>query len=462
MPPLQSVLDERKHRGAYPTPHWLVDAVVAETVVEAVVASAPGGEVVVVDPACGDGRFLVAAARRVRVLGGRPVLVGVDIDAVSIAATRAALTKVDPAAGVELTCGDARAQQWPARVDVVVGNPPYLNQLAAATTRGGASELGGGPYADAAVEFLALSGRLVRDGGRLGLVLPQSVLASRDAAPVRAELDARGRIAWSWWSPEQVFDAQVLVCALVLELDGAAATERPGPAPAWTEIVTARLAVPPLGELASDGCLADRARLTANFRDQYYGLVGAVVEDGPGPRLVTSGLVDPARCAWGERPVTFARRRYQRPTVDLGALDPAMRRWADGLLVPKVLVANQTTVVEAVVDDDGTWLPGVPAITARPRDGADRWAVAAVLTSAVATVWAWHRAAGTGLSASAVRLGPRWLGELPWPAGDLAAAVAALRAGDVAGCGRAVHAAYGLAGDDAALGWWLERLPRRR
>ena len=49
--------------------------------------------------------------------------------------------------------------------DVVLGNPPYLSQLAAATTRGGASQHGGGPYADAAVEFLALAVRLARPDG---------------------------------------------------------------------------------------------------------------------------------------------------------------------------------------------------------------------------------------------------------------------------------------------------------
>ena len=81
---------------------------------------------------------------------------------------------------------------------------------------------------------------------------------------------------------------------------------------------------------------------------------------------MTSGLVDPGRCAWGRRDVTFARRRFQRPTVELARLSPTMRRWADGLLVPKVLVANQTRVIEAVADPDGRWLPGVPLITARP------------------------------------------------------------------------------------------------
>ena len=189
------------------------------------------------------------------------------------------------------------------------------------------------------------------------------------------------------------------------------------PAPTWSHVVTGALAVPALPPLGAAGALGERARLTANFRDQYYGLVPAVEDGGEGPPLVTSGLLDPGRCEWGRRPVRFAGRRMTRPTVHLDRLAPAMRRWAAGLLVPKVLVANQTRVVEAAVDAEGAWLPGVPVITARPLPGTDPWAVAAVLTSPVASAWAWHRAAGTGLSARAVRLGPRWLGELPWPAG---------------------------------------------
>ncbi len=397
----------RKERGDYPTPHWLVERLVEEAIADV----RPGAEVVVVDPACGDGRFLVAAARRIEECGGRPLLVGCDIDP-------------DAADEARRTCGriirgDALVHDWSelaGRVDVVLGNPPYLSQLAAATTRGGASPHGGGPYADAAVEFLALALRLARaDGGRIGLVLPQSILASRDAASVRAALDRRASIVWAWWSPERVFDAQVRVCALVAET-----SERPGPGIGWTEVVTSGLAVPVLPPLLTAGTLGDRCRLTANFRDQYYGLVGAVVEDGPGPPLVPSGLIDPATCWWGRRPMRFARRRFLRPTVETHRLTPRLRRWADDLLVPKVLVANQTRVVEAAVDDAGAWLPGVPALTARPAAGVDPWAIGAALTSPVASAWAWHQAAGTGLSATTVRLGPRWLAELPWPHGDIA------------------------------------------
>ncbi|MET0911156.1 MAG: hypothetical protein ABWZ99_16940, partial [Ilumatobacteraceae bacterium] len=70
------------------------------------------------------------------------------------------------------------------------------------------------------------------------------------------------------------------------------------------------------------------------------------------------------------------------------------------------------------------------------------------------------RAAGTGLSATSLRLGPRWLIELPWPPGDLGRAVAALRDGDVVGCGLAVLRAYDLGGETGSLvDWWSERLP---
>jgi hypothetical protein len=230
----------------------------------------------------------------------------------------------------------------------------------------------------------------------------------------------------------------------------------------WSDVVTDRLGVPRLPTLDATGALGDRVRLTANFRDQYYGLVPAVCEDGAGPALITSGLVDPGQCHWGRRPVTFAKRRFDRPAVDLGLLTAPMRRWADGMLVPKVVVANQTRVIEAVADTGGWWIPGVPLITARPTVPVDVRAVAAVLTSPVASAWVWQRAGGTGLSAGAVRLGPRWLAELPWPSGDLAGAVEALDAGDVLACGDAVSAAYGIEPDaDGLREWWRGWLPAR-
>ncbi len=457
-------VDDRKGRGDFPTPPFLVELVVAHNLPRV----GSGSPVRVLDPACGDGRFLVAAGRALQAVGAEPDLHGIDIDAPSVGAATSALATAGLAGRIEH--GDALRRDWGASTyDVVLGNPPYLSQLATATRRGRRSDYGGGPYADTAVEFLALAVRLARpDGGRIALVLPQSVLASRDAGPVRAEVDRLAAMTWSWWSPQRVFDANVYVCALGFTRHAGGSDPMPTD---WRRVVTSGLGVPDLPPLATSGSLGDRAALGADFRDQYYGLVPAVVDEldgygaGPTPPLVTSGLVDPGRCWWGARPVTFARRRIERPRVRLDRLSPRMRRWADAQLVPKVLVANQTRVIEAVADPLGEWLPSVPLLTARPLDPSAVGAIAAVLTSPVASAWAWHRAAGTGLSATSLRLGPRWLAELPWPAGSMEPAAAGLGRGDVVGCGRLVMDAYRLDPSAPAaselLSWWTDRLPRR-
>jgi hypothetical protein len=239
-------------------------------------------------------------------------------------------------------------------------------------------------------------------------------------------------------------------------------------------VVTDAIGLPPLPDRRTDGQLSDRASLNANFRDEYYGLVGAVLESADlapheravAPPLVTSGLIDPGRCHWGQRPVRFAKRTYDAPRVDLRRLDDRMTAWARRKLVPKVLVANQTRIVEAVADPAGAWLPGVPTTTVTPlAGGVDTVTVAeltAVLTSPVASLAAWHAAAGTGLSARNVRLGPALLGGLDWPAGALGTAVDALGRGDLLGCGRAVTRAYGVDDPDEVerlVDWWRAGWP---
>jgi hypothetical protein len=261
----------------------------------------------------------------------------------------------------------------------------------------------------------------------------------------------------------------VLVCALGFRLGRHAAdpvaAERAGPHATWSGVVTGVLGVPPLPALATDGTVGDRAQCSLNFRDEYYGLVPAVSDDGDGPPLVTSGLIDPGRCLWGDRPVRFAKREFAAPRVELAQLDTSMRAWARRKLVPKVLVANQTRIVEAVADPDGAWLPGVPVSSLVPTRETSVWELAAVLTSPVATAAAWLAVAGTGLSARAIRLGPAVLAALPWPAGDVTRGAQLLRDGDVLGCGRSIAAAYasggvhtactaGLADEDPLFEWW--------
>ena len=389
MPP-RPAARTRKQLGAWYTPPALVEAIVAEAVF-------PGARRVL-DPACGDGRFLVATRL--------PEQTGVDIDPTT-----------------PYLHDDSLRRDWgEQRFDVVVGNPPFLSQMASATTRGGRSRFGGGPYADAAAEFLALAVRLTRPGGRVGLVLPQSLLAARDAAAIRSAVDNAAALRWMWWSDSLLFDASVRVWAGVWEVGGRPGQVRratgddfrplpPVPMPRhWSGLLTG--AAPVENEDAARPRLGDVAVFAADFRDQYYGLVGAVADDADGPPLITSGLIDPGRCHWGERPVRFAKQRFEAPRVSLDRLSPKLQQWAAQRLVPKILVANQTRVIEAVHDAAGAWLPSVPVITCTTEDP-ER--VLAVLSTPTATAWVHDRAAGSGLAAGTVRLNPSLLASIPLP-----------------------------------------------
>jgi hypothetical protein len=174
---------------------------------------------------------------------------------------------------------------------------------------------------------------------------------------------------------------------------------------AWPALLTGGSGAPHDGPV-----LGDIATFTVDFRDQYYGLVGAVGDDQDGPPLVTSGLIDPGVCHWGSREVRFAKRRFAAPRVALDRLSPSLQRWATQRLVPKILIANQTSVIEAVYDPTGAWLPSVPVITCTSPEP-DR--VMSVLASPGAVSWVRDHAAGSGLSAKALRLNPRLLASIP-------------------------------------------------
>lgn len=492
--------DERKRLGAWYTPDALVQHVVTNTITPELVVrcSNAGRPVRVLDPACGDGRFLVAAAQRVRRLGGEVELTGADIGLAGLRSMGAA------GESIEALQVDSLRHDWGRRhFDAVVGNPPFLSQMAAATVRPEGSRFGGGPYADAAADFLALSVSVLDAGGRAGLVLPVSLLTARDAGPIREWVATAAEIDWFWWSDTPMFDAGVRTCAIGVERSGGqprtrhATSTRPhrvgqmqlhldhavgrglqshgivrrsrgpdfdvlGPVPFdptsghWGGLIADSLGVPVMPPLLADGVIAHRALVTANFRDQYYGLVGSVSDGANGPPLITTGLIDPGVCHWGTRPTRFAKQTYAAPRVDRTAFVPFMQRWAERCLVPKVLLATQTRVLEAVVDEAGEWLPAVPVVRLVPSDPAQLWLVAAVLTSPVASAFVAAQSVGSGLSAATVRVSQRTVGAVPWPSGDLAEAVVALRAGDIEACGAAVTTAYGVSGEsaDALFDWW--------
>lgn len=361
--------------------------------------------------------------------------------------------------------GDAlTSEPWPVRPDVVVGNPPFRSPLRRGVS-GRDDRLG--PYADVATAFLLRSLDEVAPGGVVALLLPASFLAARDAAPARRLVGERAELLDVWRPPARFAGAAVHVCAVVLRADTGTA-----PAGSWSSLVSDAPDVP----VVAHGRLGDGFEVAADFRAQYYAVAPHVV-DGAGddpsrfPPLVTSGLVDPAECTWGTRPARHGGRRWQAPRVDLDGLgDAGHGAWAARRLVPKVVVATQTRVVEAAVDETGAWLPSVPLVSV--TGPADRlWHAAAALLSPVTTAGALRRAAGAALGPDHIKLGAPQVRDLPLPAegGDWDAAAAAVRAASSAptaayrrrallAAATASCAAYGVP-PGGLVEWWAARLP---
>ncbi|MCX6399403.1 MAG: N-6 DNA methylase [Propionibacteriales bacterium] len=459
--------DDRRRQGAFYTPPELVTWVLDHALPT---------QGTVLDPACGTGHFLVAAARR---LGVRAVH-GSDLDPEAVRIARERLQAEDPSVSVadiarQVLVADGLTAWEGRRFDAVVGNPPFLGQLRSSTAgQSDRHRRGLGAYTDTSAVFLRHALDLVLDGGVVALVQPLSVLAARDAGPVRAAVAERGAITDFWCSDKPVFaGTPVLTCVPVVRIG----TPSTLPPDAWGSLAASYFGIPEISLAADTGVVGDLATCTADFRDQYYGLEPFVRDSPDGlregdARLVTSGLIDPAELRWGRATTRFARQQYDALSVDLAALraDGELAGWVEARLVPKLLVAGQGRVIEAVADAEGAWLPSVPVVTVAPHDPANLWRLLAVTLAPPVVAHAAARYLGTGLSPGSVKVSARQLAALPLPtavdAWDEGAALAreAQQAGVedrpriLAEVGRVMTAAYG--GTDHALAWWLGRVAR--
>lgn len=459
-----------------------------------------------------------------RVVG--ELLWGTDLDPGAVAVAEVALWRWAHERGVpgvvpgdQFTTADSLVEPRPGPVggfDVVVGNPPFQSQLMgpgvrSAERRAALAQRWGkavGAYTDTAALFLAAGVEALAPGGRLSMVLPTSLLSGSSSARVRMLVDELAELNGLWVAGEWLFEATVNVWAPVLVKRDRQAVEplsdvtlwrgatfeqvqsppaRPrlqasglgaqsgkdssGSASAWSLAALPILGVP-VPRYRSDGRLADMAVATAGFRDEYYGLIDHVVESecdhidelplhmAP---LITTGLIDPGRCWWADRPARFNRRQWKAPAVDLAALERSGGRaaaWVRATSKPKVVVATQTRVGEAAVDGSGRWVASTPTVvvTADP----DRlWEVAAVICSPVGSAYAVAASAGTGRSLASVRPTSTSVLDLPLPVDTLAwrQGASALQAGERESFVTAMAEAYGQMTTTDLHAWWSATTP---
>ena len=176
----------RKARGAFFTPE-----LVARYVTDWAVRSATDR---VLEPSCGEAAFLLEAGRRLDDLGapeGLPgQLHGAELHDYSAATAQALLRHQGHDARIAV--GDFLRSEPEAAYDAVIGNPPYVRYQAfsgesraaaqRAALRAGVALTN---LASSWAAFTVHSALHVREGGRLGLVLPAEMLSVNYAAPVR-------------------------------------------------------------------------------------------------------------------------------------------------------------------------------------------------------------------------------------------------------------------------------------
>ncbi|MEO1062996.1 MAG: N-6 DNA methylase [Actinomycetota bacterium] len=480
--------DERHRLGVFHTP---LD--VARPLVELALDELGRTPRRVLDPAVGGGALLVAVADALVARGASPgpvasSLHGGDVDPIAARVADWTLRRwawrhgLGWGAGGRIEVRDALDGTDRGAVDLLVTNPPFGGRLrrpdASSTSAGDEARrrFGDalGPYADVAAAFVLAADDVLDDDGVAALVAPTSLLAARDAERMRTKVSRTRRLAAVWIDPPRFDGVTIAPLGLVLGPPGPATTVRlggerssvPVPGARWSQAASV---VPDPGELTAAGSVGDVADVLAPFRDEYYGLVPAVADGGNGSPLLTSGLIDPGVHHWGRRPARFARRRFDRPTVDAELADGAGRRWIDRQRAPKVLVASQTSAVEAVADPDGSLVGVTPVIAVVPRE-LDVFELLAVLLSPIATALIRRGGAGSGLNPSAVRVTGPSIAALPLPARHepWTAATAELAAAHAVGtmeralpvARRLMLSAYGL-DPDGEVARWAEALFER-
>lgn len=203
---------QRKAGGVYYTPPAIVSHTVAAVLDPLLEGRTPAEALAlrIIDPTCGAGRFLIGACDHLldwhrrhpaepavspaEIL--RSCLFGVDIDpgAIAVAVQALHLRSGCPPEVLRqnLVCGDALHETRLGAFDAVIGNPPYVkehqNRALFETLQGSRWR---GLYRarmDICYAFIGLSLDLLRDGGRLGLITPNTWPQARSAAPLREKL----------------------------------------------------------------------------------------------------------------------------------------------------------------------------------------------------------------------------------------------------------------------------------
>jgi methylase of polypeptide subunit release factors len=382
----------RRHAGAYYTPPELIELLLDHSLEPLLDRAANSTRVRVADPACGSGRFLVAAAHRIARRGiplaevVRRCIFGVDTDAIAVRLCRESLARAAGCDARELPRvrrGNGLTAWKRESFDAVIGNPPFRNAIEGERQSFPPHSLIGGT-ADLAYRFFVRAAELVRPDGVVAFVQPRPLLNA-------SCMDRFRRALPNGLQPNLIFapdrsrlfsGALVFACGVVLGAEKNCRVSRDPAARIWAEgpirsanwwrevnnLLTGAHGATPSGprlgdlfEIWAGMTAAEAYDLRPFIRELPRAIRG---------RLVTTGLIDPRVCHWGRRICRYLGQDYRHPAVAPSkGLPQTIQRRLNRARRPKILVAGLTRKLECTLDAHGAFLGAVSTFAIlHPRD----------------------------------------------------------------------------------------------
>lgn len=212
-------LASRKLSGAHYTPEDLAEFVAKQ--IMACFASS-NSQPIVLDPAVGDGELLLAMAK---LLAGKPMLRGYDIDSAAVTAARQKIQETIPFPEPKLEqldfLADSLTDADPDNLaDIIIANPPYVRTqiLGATESKRLSQKYGLSGKTDIYHAFIAKIAEVLRPGGIAGIIVSNRFMYTQSGRAVRTLILREFDIQHIWdFGDTKLFEASILPAVLILK-----------------------------------------------------------------------------------------------------------------------------------------------------------------------------------------------------------------------------------------------------
>ena len=490
----------RKEHGIYYTPVYIVDYIVRSTLGELLKDKKVDVEKIrVLDPACGSGSFLIKAydvfseyyrkndkdynqtqldfktgtpfARKVKILQNN--IFGVDLDkqAVEIAQLNLLLKLAEkghrlPLLEQNIKCGNSliddekvagdKAFKWndefgeimkEGGFNVVIGNPPYIDSEEMVRTQPELREAYTNIYSTARGNwdifciFLEKGLRLLRDGGFLGMIIPNKLLSANYALEIRKFIQNYTIVAIRDYSRIAVFQASVYPIVIIIKkespkrnkfraelmesyADGVRVSsfreieqqkDLQTPQNTWAHIFGES------GKRIMDKILANSELLenvgevsgAASVSEAYElkSIIKELSSQSSYFRFVNTGTIDRYSSLWGVFKTTYIKTSYYKPVVSKEDLRKFSDKRYEQAQETKIIIAGMTKRLECYLDE-GHCLAGKSTTIVLPRRINPK-VLLAILNSKLLTFIYKNLFKSLSLAGGFMRVGPPQIKKLP-------------------------------------------------